>query len=157
MRGLRTLAVAAVTASTVAVGPAPAHAETVAATFLGTATIACFGCGRYTSNTASFTLSGLYNHVVNVNVSGQANFAVTSPVGATCVAGPGYADGMFGVATPVGYTAQRFFWTQIGDSLLISLPDIGVTGVGTFTVTSPVGNPCGQAVTATITGTLAGI
>ncbi|HWL37268.1 MAG TPA: hypothetical protein VNQ77_13885 [Frankiaceae bacterium] len=159
MRALRPLAVAAVMASTVAFGPAPARAETVAATFSGTVTIGCFGCGDYgpTGNSASITLTGLYGHAVNVATSGSAVFAVRSPAGPTCTAGPGYADGRLSVATPFGYPDQRFFWTQIGDALYISLPDIGVSGVGTFTVTSPVGNPCGGSVTATISGVLAGI
>lgn len=158
MRGLRTLAVAAVTASTVALGPAPAHAETVAATFTGTATIGCFGCGSYGfAGTASLSLTGLYGNVVNVNAYGAANFTVYSPGDATCVAGPGYADGNLAVATPIGSKSERFVWTQIGDALYISMPDIDVSGVGTFTVTSPSGIPCGGPVTATITGTLAGI
>lgn len=160
MRGLRTLAVAAVTASTVALGGTPAHAAT-AVRFEGDAYIACFGCGA-TSGTADIWVTGvLDNTVVGPAVYGltppnaRASFSAHQP-SETCPL-TGTATGTVTVLTSNGQRSMSFNWTRVGSEAVVTTTNPAAVGRATFFVTSPVGNPCGQRnVVAHFSGSLGG-
>lgn len=148
---LRSSILVAGAAAAMLIPTTPASAAN-AATVNGTASIGCFGCGTYgpAGNSASFTASGTVNGVTAANASGSATYTVNEPVGATCVAS-GTAEGSI---TVEGVGTTNFNWTRVGAHATVT------TGWGTasvvFAVTSPVGNPCGGAVTASFAGNLAG-
>ena len=148
---LRNAVLTAGTAVALLVPAAPASALNVAVV-TGTATIGCFGCGTYgpAGNSASFTVSGTILGTTAINGPGSPSFTVTEPVGAICVVS-GSATGTISVA---GFPPSGFNWTRTGPIALVT-SDYG-TAVIVFVVTSPVGNPCGGAVTATFAGALVG-
>lgn len=157
MRGVRTLALAAVTASTLTLGSAPAEALTAAA-IVGEMTIGCFGCGTYgpAGNSGTFSVTGVFGNVITVLRPASATYTVHDTVGATCVVSS-TIEGAFSVDTGPAQFTSRMFLTRIGGAVLVAMPDLGVNGAGTFAVTSPVGNPCGGAVSATVTAALVGV
>ena len=136
---LRTL-LAALSLAAVPVAPAPAHAG--AGRFTGTVTIGCFGCGTYgpSGNHGSFTLTGVTNGEFT------AEFTITTPPGSGCVLTDSVAGDFSGAVT------GSFTWTRYGQHLDIRTN--GLPGEGTFVITEPIGNPCGMAVTAFVSGTL---
>jgi hypothetical protein len=133
----RTLVAAGLVAALGAVPATPASA-TGAGAFTGTVHINCFGCGL-SGGTGHFTLDGTGAPFV-------ASFTVNEPA-STCPA-IGTAEGTFS-----GAVNGRFTWTRYGTYLDIRTN--GLPGSGHFVITSPVGNPCGGPVAATVTGTIA--
>lgn len=152
------------------------------AEFNGVATVGCFGCGTYgpAGNTAYFCVNGVidardgHTHTVNggvyndptgstpcngstggdgVSGHGSATYTVNEPVGPTCVAS-GTAEGSITVTTATGAHSTSFNWTRTGAHAVITTG--WGTGTAVFHVTSPVGSPCGQRVTADFAGALAG-
>lgn len=116
-------------------GGSPASAG--AGAFTGTVHINCFGCG-VSAGTGAFTLfpGGPF----------WADFWVDEP-SAPCPL-VGTAQGRFW-----GSVNGDFTWTRVGSQLDIRTN--GVPGEGSFTITSPVGNPCGMTnVEAAVSGTL---
>ena len=111
--------------------------------FSGNARIACFGCG-VSNGTASLQFLPLL-------ASATATYTVNEPVGATCVI-TGSASG-----TVTGAVNVSFNWTRVGATAVITTTgDVNGAGVAGFVVTSPVGNPCGGAVTAQVAGVVTG-
>lgn len=146
----RAVTVALAVLSSVLLGPAPpAAAAPTAAAFTGTVHISCFGCGM-TTGTAALAVTGA---VGGAFVSGPATayFDAYQPVGASCVVSGTAA----GVVT--GAVEGWFAWSRVGPLAVFTVNGATTaSGVATFWVTNPVGNPCGQAVTAQVTGVLVG-
>lgn len=146
---LRSSILVAGAAAAMLIPSTPASAAN-AAVVVGSATIGCFGCGTYgpAGNSASFTAAGTVNGVTAAGAAGSATFTVTEPVGATCVVS-GSATGTISVD---GVGSTGFTWSRTGAYANV------VTAWGNahvaFAVTSPVGNPCGGAVTASFVGAL---
>lgn len=125
----------------------PATAASVAV-FTGTAHINCFGCGASTG-TASLKAIGSINGATAVNVPISASYSVVE-ASATCPA-TGSAAGSYS-----GKYSGNFTWTRVGAIAVISTTGaISGPGLAVFAVTSPLGLPCGKAVTATVAGVLA--
>lgn len=122
-------------------------------TFNGTATIGCYGCGWYgpAGNSLSAIATGIVDGRTFVNAWMSATFTVDNPVGTTCIVS-GAASGTMAIGS-VG--TLSFTWTMTGSVLRIAYTmSDGSFGTATaaFLVTSPVGNPCGGAVTASFVG-----
>lgn len=149
---LRSAIVAAGAASTMIAGMTPASAAPGGAVaFTGTANISCFGCPGTPSGTASLTGVGVTLDAQVVNGSATANYTVTEPTDETCVV-TGTANG-----SVTGAIDVSFNWIRVGATAVITTTgDVNGAGVAVFVVTSPVGNPCGGAVTATVAGAVAG-
>jgi hypothetical protein len=146
---LRTAVVVAAAASSIAMISTPVNAAGAGA-YTGTANIDCFGCGVSTG-TACLNLTGVYNGYVAVNGQACATYTVNEPAGVTCVV-TGSASG-----TVTGVVNVSFNWTRVGATAVITTSgDINGAGVAAFVVTSPVGNPCGGAVTAQVAGVIVG-
>lgn len=85
-----------------------------------------------------------------VNGSSFASYTAREDAG-TCPA-TGTADG-----TISGVASGNFHWTRVGALALLSFAGgnvNGADGVMAFVVTSPLGNPCGGPVTATVAGVI---
>jgi hypothetical protein len=160
MRGLRALAVAAVTASTVALGGAPAEAAT-AVTFEGDAYIDCFGCGA-SAGEATLWVGGVYDDEVVVPAvygvtppNAHAWFDVDEPP-STCPL-TGTATGSFSVLTTGGWRSGSFDWTRVATQAVVTVNGSAAAGPATFVVTAPAGIACGQPdVVAHVTGSVGG-
>lgn len=148
---LRSSILVAGAAAAMIIPTTPASAAN-AAVVVGDATIGCFGCGVYgpVGNSATFTAAGTVNGVTAAGAAGSATYTVNEAPGTGCIIS-GSAEGSISV-TGVGST--NFNWTRTGAVAIVT------TGWGTaavaFAVTSPVGNPCGGAVTAKFAGALVG-
>jgi hypothetical protein len=117
--------------------------------FTGTANVACFGCG-VSAGTADLLVSGVIGDAVLGANPVHATFTVDEQPGA-CPA-TGTANG-----TTTGPVQVDFSWTRLGAFAVVTTRgDIDGAGIAAFTVTSPVGVPCGQAVTAAVVGSIAG-
>jgi hypothetical protein len=146
---LRTAVVVAGLATAVATSITPASAAPGAVAFVGSANITCFGCGD-SAGTASLTGVGVVNGGA-ANGSASATYTVHEDTGAGCIVS-GTASGSVSGAVNVDFN-----WTRVGAVAVISTTgDVNGQGVAAFVVTSPVGNPCGGAVSAEVAGAVAG-
>lgn len=160
---LRNAIVAAGAAATIVGSTTPASAvASTTVVFAGTATLNCFGCGtRTTGNHMEWDVSGLVRNRIVVGQHGVADsstgFTISESTGVTCV-----AIGSAWFNLHLGSAVLELSWTRIGGVLLISVRDTGGLyesgyGAGTFTITDPAGSPCGQKVTATVSGSFSTI
>jgi hypothetical protein len=165
-KALRMLGLTAALTASVGLGTGAANAASAVA-FVGTAHINCFGCGD-SSGTASICVKGVTVttppippavtvHDPSVGICGllgtntTATYTVHEDTGAGCVVS-GTASG-----TTSGELNVAFNWTRVGAIAVISTTgDVNGAGVAAFVVTSPLGNPCGGAVTAEVVGAVAG-
>jgi hypothetical protein len=146
---LRTIGLAAAVAGTVAFGGSPAGAAGAGA-FAGDASIDCFGCGT-SDCSASLTVGGVVGTAPAVGAAATTSCTANEPADVTCVVS-GSASGRV-----EGSVNVDFNWTRVGAAAVITTSgDINGAGAAVFVVTSPVGNPCGQAVAAKVVGALAG-
>lgn len=136
--------------TTVCVGPGGGGSgQGGTAEFDGTAHIDCFACGT-SSGTASLSALGVW-------LNGQP---ISGPVDATFTAfgSPGTCP-VTGTASgsTTGAVNVNFNWTRLGAVAVITTSgDINGFGVATFTVTEPIGVPCGGPVDATVAGVITG-
>jgi hypothetical protein len=145
---LRTAVVVAGLATAVATSITPASAATGAIAFVGDAHITCFGCGD-SGGTANLTGAGVGGSASTGTAT--ATYTVHEDTGAGCIVS-GTASG-----NVVGVVNVDFNWTRVGAVAVISTTgDINGQGVAAFVVTSPIGNPCGGAVSAEVAGAVAG-
>lgn len=115
--------------------------------FLGTANIACFGCGT-SSGTASLSATGVAHGGVIVGGAVNATYTVVEDNDPTTCVISGTATG-----TTTGAVSVSFNWTRVGAVAVITTSgDINGAGLAAFVVTSPAGIPCRSAVTAAVTG-----
>jgi hypothetical protein len=127
----------------------PAFAKPSGGVFNGTAKINCFGCGA-SSGTASLKVSGVSQGKAVANKPVFASYTV-SEAPATCPA-VGTASGSFS-----GAIHGTFTWTRVGATAVITTAGgIKGAGIAAFSVTKPVGLPCGGPVTAVVAGSVAG-
>ena len=162
---LRGAALAVGAAATIVTTTTPASAATVTAVaFQGTVTFGCFGCGTYgpTGNGGTFWATGVVDGAGVLAVpgvtppNGSATFTITaSNVDPECVISDRVHDARFTFGSAFGPKTIEFTWTRIGAVLLLTI--WGGGGTGTMTITDPIGDPCGKAVNATVSGTLAGM
>jgi hypothetical protein len=162
-KALRMLGLAATLTASMAVSTTSASATGGAGTFVGTASINCFGCGD-SAGTAKLCVTGvkvvagpvaIVDPCVTAATGGAGNvtasYTVHEDTGAGCVVS-GTASG-----TTTGAVNVAFNWTRVGAVAVISTTgDINGAGVAAFVVTSPAGLPCGGAVSALVVGALAG-
>jgi hypothetical protein len=148
--------VSTVAAAVLALAFAPAAVPPASATgtgelaFAGTMSFRCFGCGT-SYGTADLTLTGGYGTVPMVARTAHADFTDVESGGVDCV----ITSSAWGTIT--GAVNLSFYWTSVGAyAVMGTTGDIDGSGFTTFTITSPVGVPCGGPVTAQITGVLAG-
>jgi hypothetical protein len=145
---LRKAVLAVGAAATIATGTTPASADPGAVAFIGTATIACFGCG-VSQGSADLTVTGTANGRV---VSGPAHAVYTVSEVSVCSV-QGRAEG-----TVTGTVNVTFLWVRYGATAVISTAgDVNGSGVGTFVITGPLGLPCGSSVAAVVSGTVTGV
>ena len=143
-KGLHRFGVIAAAAAAVGVTAAPASAEG-ALVLTGSAEIACFGCGA-SQGSAQLTVAGVHDGTV---IAGPitARYVAQEGGGATCAVS-GVAQGSYS-----GVLSGEFSWTRVGAVAVVSLTgEHNGAGVVGFLVTSPLGAPCGQPITATLAG-----
>lgn len=160
MKILRSAIVVAGAASSILMATTPSSAQTAGA-FEGEAHIGCFGCGVYgpTGNGADFDVAGTINGNTGTG-TGYAKFTVNEPPGIGCIIS-GSAEGEIHVdVNGTGGSASydsTFSWGRAGAVAVITVTgDINGTATAAFKVTSPVGNPCNQAVQAQFAGAIVG-
>jgi len=149
---LRSAIVAAGAASTMIAGMTPASAAPGGVVaFTGTASIGCFGCPGPRPGTAVLSGTGVTLEGNVISGTANATYTVTDPADVTCVI-TGSATGSVTGAINVGFT-----WLRVGATAVITTTgEVNGAGAAVFVVTSPVGNPCGGPVTATVVGAVAG-
>ena len=154
MKILRNVVLAAAVAGATAMTGTPANAAG-AGVFTGVASINCFGCG-VSNGSADLWVTGVVGTTPAAAVQGvtppnaKATFSVTE-IPSQCPV-TGSAVGVVTGAVNVGFS-----WTRVGATAVITTTgDINGGGAAAFAVTSPVGNPCGGAVTAQVVGAVAG-
>ena len=145
-------AVALVTTAALPINVAHADGNDAIA-FTCTAHLGAFGvAGTHNGTCDGGTAIGLGEGTLVAPGSFSADFTYNEPP-ATCPA-LGNAAG----TAHINGADEPFTWTRVGAVALISLPDeTAGAGVATFAVTSPLGLPCGGAVTAIAAGAAVGI
>jgi hypothetical protein len=155
----RTSLLAAAAAIFVAGASPVSAAGPTAATFEGVARIGCFGCGSYgpSGNSADIWVTGLVDggqasarYGVDPS-NATATFTVNEPTGAGCLLN-GAASGTVTVQTSAGPKSSPFTWQRVGSEATITLSAWGAIAYAHFSVTSPIGNPCGGPVDAYFDG-----
>ena len=158
MRTLRGTTIALALAVTLGPGAPPAVAATDA-WFEGTAAVGCFGCGPYgpAGNSASFTVTGLYDNTAMLAAPGTAAYTVNGGGGGYgCVIGS-TASGTITIAgDPAG--TRQFHATVLGAFITITITRNGyqrIDGAAVMTITNPASvPPCGGSITARVIGHL---
>lgn len=148
-------AVLALFASTAAPASAAVHNQGTLA-FEAQVHLGCFGCGNQTGGVANGTASGQVNGTPLVLAALAANFNYQEPA-STCPA-LGNAQGNFTVGAGYG----TFTWVRVGANAVLTVSGVNGygevngagDGVAAFAVTAPVGDPCGQPVTAEAAGSV---
>jgi hypothetical protein len=157
------VAAVAVTAGVWTASPASAAPGAGVIAYTGTAHLSCFGCGVKSDGQFAGTAAGagattagpvVVNGAITAN-NFTYNESNTDP---QCVV-QGTADG----SVNVGPYAATFHWQRVGAIAIVTLSNVnggGLSGgvgasAAAFGVTSPVGDPCGKAVTATVIGAAA--
>lgn len=129
------------------VSPVPASADVAGASAFAMVldlAVDCFGCGNTGGTLRGDVVAGTDDYATGATVSGT--FHGFEPPGPTCATN-GTMTGSLTVST--GH-ATTFTLTRTGAGVVASFGD-GSTAAGTFTVTSPAGNPCGGPARATVT------
>jgi hypothetical protein len=119
--------------------------------FEGTWVEECFGCGV---SPATMNLTVTAGGPGGIVVGGQASSSFTAgePADVTCVL-TGAASGLI-----TGAVDFWFNFTRVGAFAVITTSgDVHGPGTATFTLTSPLGNPCGGPAEAYVTAQLVGI